>query len=65
MIHKSSSTVDPVDCTNVTMTFPLVLMFSLRGRSKGYPIRVDLPLALRKDYCTLALLVIEKDTKKA
>ena len=47
----------------VTTTFPLVLLFSLMGRNMGYLIRVDSSLTLRKDYCTLVLLVTEKDIK--
>ena len=64
VICESSTTVDLVDCANVPTAFPLVFLFSLRGRIKGYLIRVDSSLTLRKDYCTLVLLfVTEKDTK--
>ena len=48
----------------MTTAFPLVFLFSLRGRIKGYLLWVNSSLTLRKDYCTLALLVSGKDTKK-
>ena len=43
---------------SMTTAFPQVILFSLRGRIRGYLIRKV------KDYYTLAILVtVEKDTK--